>query len=320
MRVALALQDSVYAPPMAAAEIPRLSASTPIAHALESLLEHGVLVLEDAADAAAVAALRSGLEPWFAAALRGRGPFFGRATRRFSGVFAKASATAGFAIAPSVLPLVEAVLRGSNPQQPRCDQIELNLTQAIAVEPGEPSQILHRDDELWPFDHDYELMVNVMWPIDAFTDVNGATRLAPGSHRWPRTRAPLPGEVVAAAARPGSAIVWLGSVIHGGGENRSSTMRRGLVFSYRLGWLAGAERLQLSTPPAVAAALPERLQRLIGYQLHRPNLGWVEGRDPLLWLRGEVGTLAAADDNLTAAQERHLQDALGAPPNTEVTP
>ena len=193
------------------------------------------------------------------------------------------------------------MLRGSE-SSPRCDAIELNLTQAIAIEPGAPAQLLHRDEELWPFVHDYEVMVNVMWTLDAFTEENGATIVAPGSHKWARDRMPRPDELVSAVAPPGSAIIWLGSLLHGGAANASPKLRRGLVLSYRLGWLAGSEKLLLSTPPDVAAKLPERLQQLIGYQLHRPNLGWVEGRDPILWLRGETAQLASAGDNLTPAQ------------------
>ena len=86
------------------------------------------------------------------------------------------------------------------------------------------------------------------------------------------------------------------------------------MISYRLGWLAPAEKLLLSTPPEVARALPEALQRLIGYQLHRPNLGWVEGQDPIGWLRREYADLAATKDNLTAAHEGLLAD-VGAHPD-----
>jgi hypothetical protein len=68
--------------------------------------------------------------------------------------------------------------------------------------------------------------------------------------------------------------------------------------SYKLGWLTGGERLLLSTPPEVARTLPERLQRLLGYQIHRPNLGWVEGQDPIRWLHGQIGQLAPVEDNL----------------------
>ena len=83
-------------------------------------------------------------------------------------------------------------------------------------------------------------------------------------------------------------------------------VRRGLVMSYSVGWLAPAEKLLLSIPPETARALPQRLQQLIGYQIHRPNLGWVEGRDPIEWLRGEMGDLAPAGDNLTPPQAAAL--------------
>lgn len=287
--------------------VPRVKADASPAAALALLDEHGVLIVEGALAPAELGAVKTGLEPWFHRAPCGRGAFFGRATQRFSGVFAKAPETADLAIHPLVLELMERTLKGSDPAQPRCDAIELNLTQAIGIMPGEPAQPPHRDESLWPFVHDFEVMANAMWCLDDFTEANGATLVAPGSHRWARDRVTETHELVPATAPAGSAILWVGGLLHGGGANRTGRVRRGLVISYRLGWLAGAERLLLSTPPHVAARLPERLQRMLGYQLHRPNLGWVEGRDPLLWLRGEVGDLAEADDNLTPEQERALE-------------
>jgi hypothetical protein len=289
---------------------PRVAASAGTAEVLTLLEAHGVLVIEDVLSPEALSKVRAGLQPWFERALCGRGPFFGRATQRFSGVFAKAPETVDLAIHPLVLEAMERVLRGRDAAQPRCDRIELNLTQAIGIRPGEAAQALHRDEALWPFAHDYEVMANALWTLDDFTARNGATCVVPGSHRWDRERQPLPHEIVAATAPAGSVILWLGGLLHGGGANRSDRVRRGLVMSYRLGWLAGAEKLLLSVPPEVARGLPERLQQLIGYQLHRPNLGWVEGRDPLDWLHGRLGDLASADDNLTPGQEAWLREAL----------
>lgn len=86
-----------------------------------------------------------------------------------------------------------------------------------------------------------------------------------------------------------------------------------MVISYRLGWLASAEKLLLSVPPERARALPVEVQRLLGYQLHRPNLGWIEGQDPLLWLHGNVGDLAPAADNLDQASAVRLAAVLTRP-------
>ncbi len=276
------------------------------------LRDTGVVIIENALASDDLNRLRSELEPWFDRALNGTGPFFGVNTKRFSGLFAKSAAMADVVLYSPALKAIEAILKGS-PEQPRCDRIELNLTQAIAIGPGEPPQFLHRDEELWPQRFPFEIMANVMVAIDDFTADNGATRLVPASHLWDRAREPKPGEALPAEAPAGSMILWLGGVLHAGGQNRTNDHRRGVVVSYRLGWLAGAERLMLSTPPDVARHLPQRLQELLGYQLHRPNLGWIEGRDPIEWLRGEVGELAAAADNLTPAHEALLGEIANAP-------
>jgi hypothetical protein len=283
--------------------LPYVPHQSSLEDATAKLRAAGALVITDAAPGIDFHAIGSELAPWFERAYVGAGPFFGTSTKRFSGVFAKAPATALLATEPFVLALVERVLKGEDEGAQRCDAIQLNMTQAIGICPGQRAQVLHRDEVMFPFSHDFEVMVNVMWAFDPWTEANGATRIVPGSGSWPRTRIAEPHEIAPALAPAGSAIIWLGSTIHGGGANLSASIRRGLAFSYTLGWLGQAERLLLSTPPEVARELPERLQRLIGYQLHRPNLGWVEERDPLDWLNGRTGELAEPHDNLTPVQE-----------------
>jgi hypothetical protein len=234
----------------------RVDADVDPATALEILRREGVLVIERALDREVLQRVRGDLEPWFEAAHYGAGQFFGRSTRRFGGLFAKAPSTAELALHPLVLGLMEAVLPGPDPEAPVCNAIEMNLTQAIAVEPGEGAQFLHRDEELFPFPHSFEVMTNAMWALDDFTAENGATRLVPGSHLWPRDREPQPGEALSAEGPAGSVVLWLGGVLHGGGANRSDRLRRGVVMSYRLAWLAPTEKLLLSTPPEVAHLAP----------------------------------------------------------------
>jgi hypothetical protein len=270
------------------------------------LLHTGALIVDHAA---AVGGARADLEPWFTGAPPGEGLFLGRSTRRFSGLFAKAPGCASLAADDFILAIIEPLLLG--PRNEHGDAIQLHLTQAIAIDPGQDAQPLHRDDTAFPIAHDHELMVNVMWPLDEFTAANGATRIVPESHRWPRGERPTPAQAAPAEAGPNDAILWLGSTFHGGGANTTARPRRGVVFSYSLAWLAQAEKLLLSTPPDVARALPERVQRLIGYQVHRPNLGWIEERDPREWLLGAVGPLAPAQDHFPPALQTLLETALG---------
>lgn len=291
---------------------PRLAPSARPDMIASALHTAGCAIIERALDNEFLAVVNGELDPWFERACYGDGYFFGRKTKRFSGLFAKAPATAALALHEAILPAVEQVLLGpANDTVGEC--VQLNLTQAIEIGETEAAQLLHRDDGLFPCPKSFELMINVMWALQDFTRDNGATRLAPGSHRWPREDVEQYDDCVESAVAPsGSAIIWLGSLLHGGGANVSGKPRRGVVMSYSLAWLSQAEKLLLSTPPAVARTLPAKLQRLIGYQVHKPNLGWIEGRDPKQWLDGEFSELASASDNLTPAQDALMHQYLNA--------
>lgn len=268
------------------------------------LLKEGFLIIEGALQAHVLSCLKAELRPWFTRARTGEGMFLGRGTKRFSALFAKSAMTKLLALDPLMLALADKVLKASG----ACESYEINLTQAIGIEPGEPAQILHRDEDIWPISYDRELMLNAIWMLDDFTEENGATRLIPGSHKWSRVRYPEPGEAVYAEAAAGSLLIFLGSTLHGGGANRSKTTRHGILLSYRVAWLAPTEKLLLSIPQDVARTLPTQLQKLIGYQLHRPNLGWIECRDPIEWLNGEFTDIAPASDNLPERYRLLLED------------
>ncbi len=72
----------------------------------------------------------------------------------------------------------------------------------------------------------------------------------------------------------GSALVYLGAVLHGSGANRTDRPRMGLINTYSLGWLRQEENHYLTIPRAVADSYPERIRWLIGYRGHGASLGW----------------------------------------------
>src|SRR3546814_11848713 len=96
-----------------------------------------------------------------------------------------------------------------------------------------------------------EYQLNVIWPIDGFTADNGATRLWPGSHRDDAVD-PFEIEPVVANMAPGSALLFLGSILHGAGANMSGAVRRAVIIGYCLGWLRTFENQYLVYPPEVA--------------------------------------------------------------------
>lgn len=252
------------------------------AAAKDALDRDGAVILTNMLDTATLDALDSELAPWLTATPPGAGDFFGRNTVRFGGVIVKAPTSQALCINDTVLSLVEDVLG------PHCDTVQLNLSQAISIRPGEPEQVLHGDDEMWRTPRgEAEYMVNAMWALDDFTAENGATRVVPGSHRGPIDRMPSEDTVTQAVMPRGSVVLWRGSAMHGGGANRSAAPRRGIVMSYCLGWLRQSENQYLIAPPDVARTFAPRLQSLVGYHVHLPNLGYVDGQDPALLLRGE---------------------------------
>jgi ectoine hydroxylase-related dioxygenase (phytanoyl-CoA dioxygenase family) len=230
------------------------------------------------------------LEPFFAATPRCQGDFYGWNTTRFGSVLLKSSASHALVLHELMLSIMHEVLG------PHCDWYQLNLTQAVRLHPGERQQVPHRDEEMWPCEKcGVEYLVNVMWALSDFTAENGATLLWPRSHFRRLSRQIDPAEAVIAEMPRGSALVYLGSITHCAGANRSGLPRTGLIVSYCLGWLKQYENAFLSYPPAVAKQFPRELCDLIGYRIHRPNLGGYEGQDPSVLFETTSHTLSAVD-------------------------
>jgi ectoine hydroxylase-related dioxygenase (phytanoyl-CoA dioxygenase family) len=158
---------------------------------------------------------------------------------------------------------------------------QLSAPTAIEIGRGERAQPLHPDDAIYPIPRPHaELVVNVMWPLDDFSEENGATRVVRGSHRWIDERPGPTTETVGVTMPAGSAMLYVGSLWHGGGANHSERPRRGVVLHYAVSWIRPVENHVLAVPRDVVQGLPERLQELLGYNLYPPFLGYVDGRHP----------------------------------------
>ena len=241
----------------------------------EILEKDGCIVIENILDDMRHRLLEAEICPLLAAAAPCQGNFYGFATKRLSGLIAKSPACRLMSVEPHILAVMDEFLLKS------CRAYQLNLTQGIQIGPGEPQQLIHADDLMFGFEHPgREAMINCMWAVDDFTAENGATLLVPGSHKWPRERTPEPHEITQGAMPKGSVLIYFGSLLHAGGANCTARPRTGIVISYCLGWLRQAENQYLAVPPDIARTLPEELQRLLGYFVHEPNLGCVEGKIP----------------------------------------
>jgi ectoine hydroxylase-related dioxygenase (phytanoyl-CoA dioxygenase family) len=231
----------------------------------------GYAVVAGLLDPEALADARAETARIFAATPLGRDDFEGRRTRRIYALFAKTRAFDGPATHPLVLEVLDRVLQ----------HYQLSAPAGIEIGPGEVAQPLHPDDAIYPVARPHrELVVNVMWPLDDFTADNGATRILRGSHRW-TDRLPGPDDEVAVVEMPaGSALLYVGSVWHGGGANRTDRPRVGVVIHYAASWLRPVENHVLAVRREVVRTLPERMQELLGYNIGPPFIGYVDGRHP----------------------------------------
>lgn len=244
------------------------------------LQEFGVAIVPNALRATALAELSIELDAHFRNAEFCEGLFYGQKTKRFGGVLSRSASAQALALNEIAAGAARRVLETD------CQEMQLNLTQAIEIWPGSFAQVPHRDQDIWlGARHSGEMMLNAMWAIDDFSVHNGATLLWPGSHRQPDLEIP-DGQGVPAEMAAGSLCLFLGSVLHAGGANWSRSPRRGLVISYCLGWLKPCENQWLTYPPEVAKGFAPELSRLVGYRQDAPSLNNVGGRCPSKLLYG----------------------------------
>lgn len=289
-------------------------------HCSARLRDHGYAIIEDLVSPDLIEALNADFETHFAATAFSQGSFSGAGTRRFAGLLKRSCHVAHLVEHDLILALADDLL------SPWCDHFSLNLTQAIELAPGASQQVPHRDQDMWPCsgfvdrERGMEFLINVMWPLSAFTRDNGATLVWPRSHRRQDELLIAPKEAVIAEMAPGSALVFLGSTLHAAGANRTALPRRGIIISYCLGWLKPYELPWLAYPPEVARQFSRSLARLAGYQVHRPNLGTFEGRCPSLLLEdaarpsGAIDALLPEQEALIAAWRQGADAPAGHPP------
>lgn len=171
-----------------------------------------------------------------------------------------------------------------------CNKWQLNVSAALEVGPAARDQVLHREDDLFPYFSlpRPNLILATMWAISDFSADNGGTQLVPRSHRWDADRTAEPDEVVRAAMPAGSVLFWLGGTLHGAGANvTENDWRYGVVLTYVLGWLRQEENQHVSMPFADALALPDEVRSRLGFAMDYGD-GGLGFYDPTVLLSPEA--------------------------------
>ena len=265
-------------------DIPRFDRDASADEIAAALLAHGVVIVARLVGAARCDRVAADLSPWIDATPQGADGFSGRNTRRTGALLTRVPASIALIAHPLVLDVVERSL------WPKKTTFQLHLSQSIAIGPQSPAQHLHRDHwcfDFFPFPRDVDVEVSTIWALNDFSEVNGATRVVPDSHRTPDDRRYEPADTVPAEMPRGSVVLYLGSTVHGGGANRSERTRVGINVDYVLGWLRQEENQYLSYSLDEVRAMPERVQRLLGYETGAYALGYLDGgRSPMTLLTG----------------------------------
>ena len=204
----------------------------------------------------------------------GRNGFEGTLTQRIYAVISKTLACNPLVEHPLVLGLLDRVL---------APNYLLSQLQVINILPGERSQPLHHDDAFFPVPRPRpHYGAATIIAMDDFTADNGATVVIPRSHTWDG-HAPTPedcAQSIPVIMPKGSMVLFLGTLWHGGGANRSTASRLAVTAQYCEPWVRQQENFSLSVPLARASECSAHMQRMLGYSIHPPFMGMVNGMHP----------------------------------------
>ncbi|MFE9574922.1 phytanoyl-CoA dioxygenase family protein [Nocardia sp. NPDC006044] len=202
---------------------------------------------------------------------RGRNDFEGHTTQRVYSVLNKTRACDRIADHSRVLALLDRLF---------LPNYLLSMLQIINILPGEQAQMLHTDDGFYPLPRPRAALgAATIWAIDDFTAENGATDIIPGSHLWGHRR-PEAAEREPVVMKAGSCVFFLGTLWHGGGANRSTNPRLAATAQYCEPWLRPQEAFTLSITRDTVRTVSEDIRRMLGYSIHPPFIGQVDGMHP----------------------------------------
>jgi len=207
----------------------------------------------------------------------GENDFVGTKTKRLYSLFGEIRSVDELAINETILEVVNEY----------CGDVLLGASVACQIHPGETEQTFHFDDGIYPLPSDFrDVNLGVIWALDDFTISNGATMIIPNSQKKRNMKIQdISDEKEIAIMPKGSALIYLGSLWHAGGANRSDSTRLAVILQYVESWLRPQDTHLISVQIPEARKLDSKLQALLGYSMRKPFLGYVRGDNPMDILR-----------------------------------
>lgn len=253
----------------------RCSSAMQTDEVIDRLERDGYVILEGVLGNDELAELTTALAPFERGRRSGRNEFEGTQSTRVYSLAAKGDVFRRLAEHPRVMDVLDRLLLPG---------FLLSTLQSIRLHPGETVQPWHQDDSFYlvPAPRP-RLAISAIWAIEEFGDDNGATEVIPGSHLAPPDAAPddTSQTIVKATMPAGSVVLFDGRTWHRGGANRSTRTRLAISPQYCQPWLRPQESQLLIVPPAAAVHCSARMRSMLGYSIHPPFIGQVDGLHPL---------------------------------------
>ena len=236
----------------------------------ETLMRDGYVILHDLIDAQHIADIQAAAPDLFEH--KGRNNFEGLKTQRVYDVLSKTTLMDRIADHPRVLGLLDRIFLPS---------FLLSQAQIINILPGESAQMLHYDVGFYRIQRPRPALgAALILAVDDFTEENGATVVIPKSHEWGDDKSPHGESQIKAVMPAGSAIFFLGTTWHGGGANATDAPRLAMTCQYCEAYMRQQENFLLEISKDRARAMSPELRSLIGYSIHPPFMGMVNGQHP----------------------------------------
>lgn len=238
---------------------------------LEAVERDGLVIIEELVSDEKRREIRDDVTPRFVHG-SGRNNFEGFATQRLYAVIEKTLVCNELVEHPRILALLDRILEPN---------YLLSQLQVINLLPGEAAQPLHYDDGFYKVPRPRRALgAATIFAIDPFTEENGATVAIPKSHLW-GDRGPSSDDArVPLVMPPGAVVFFLGTLWHGAGANRTASGRLAVTAQYCAPWVRQQENFSLSVSRARVKQCSEHIQRLIGYSIYPPFMGFVDGKHP----------------------------------------
>jgi ectoine hydroxylase-related dioxygenase (phytanoyl-CoA dioxygenase family) len=281
------------------------SSFDPAAH-LRDLETQGYSIIPDFLAPQDLEAVRTGLAPYLGRH-QGRNDFEGFRTERVYTLVARGKVFEEITEDARVMTLCGHYLQPG---------FLLTASQAICIHPGETPQPLHYDDTFYTVPRPRPpVSLSTIVAVDAFTAENGGTEVIPASHYWDdaavggayrgaMSGAPMPRalekQLVPIEMPAGACVVFLGTLVHRGGANRSRAPRLAFSNQYCQPWARTQENFFLGVPREKVRAMSPQLQSLLGYNIWPPFMGHVTASHPLKTLNDSyvnAVTSRRADDS-----------------------